>query len=454
MAHAYSPKPSLRSPAEVEEEYLSGALVRLCLEQPHSTYRTLIHRFPGLQALAFFLSSSLPILAANFEVKGELSVKDYFGNGEIKAERLMKFSASIQDCRWLIRTTPLPRDFTSEIAEFYEIGTDGTNTFKITRFNQRYDPTAKLAAQLQSVEQQLQGIAPGESPERTALTRRKLTYTEALEQLQQKGRRKHPVNDQAEINLGAAPLFDTDFIQPIWLAFASSCYLRRATNGMLPRVWTYEHPIQVFTNNLVEAAWHTTPEPPYLATSIIFLNNGTYYAGEYRGVEKSVNPLRQPKPYENGYTNAIYRADHLTNFEGLVVPLHFKLTRLERVQDAKRAADLRLFSSAEASVSHLTHHDVDRFLPDISTNTTVVDRRFFLSSAHPNEVDYVSPSNSWLAMEQALKTKDALFQAANKRKESKATQSAGRRRIVVVVLLGFCGLVGVSILWRSVRSQT
>lgn len=124
MAHAYSPKPSLRSPAEVEEEYLSGALVRLCLEQPHSTYRTLIHRFPGLQALAFFLSSSLPILAANFEVKGELSVKDYFGNGEIKAERLMKFSASIQDCRWLIRTTPLPRDFTSEIAEFYEIGTD------------------------------------------------------------------------------------------------------------------------------------------------------------------------------------------------------------------------------------------------------------------------------------------------------------------------------------------
>jgi len=471
MAHAHLPKTSLRSPAVAEEKYPSAALVRLCLDrvvrgrptekpadqfsihprQLRSTYRRLLYRFTNLLALAL-LPSSLPVLAANFQVHGELFVKDYIENGEIKAERRMKFSASIEDCEWLIRTTPISGDITSEIAEFYEIGTDGTNTFKRTRFNQSYDPTAKLTAQLQAVELQLQGITPGESPARTALTRRKLTYTKALEQLQQKGKRKHLIGDQAEINLGDAPLFNTDFIQPIWLAFASSCYLRRATNGMLPRVWTYEHPIQVFTNNLVEATWNTTPESPYLATNIIFLNNGTYYVDSYHGVEKNVNPMRLPKPYENGYTNAIYRADSLTNFEGLMIPLHFKLTRLERVQDPKHAADLRIFSSAEASVSHITHHDAGRFLPDISTNTTVVDRRFFLSPAHPNEIDYISPSNSWLAMEQAHKTKAAVFQAANKQKESKAGQSVSKRRIVVVVLLGFCGLVGISILWRSVRS--
>jgi hypothetical protein len=151
-----------------------------------------------------------------------------------------------------------------------------------------------------------------------------------------------------------------------WLAYASSCYLLRITNG------TIQSPlVQDFTK--ARTKYWLAPKAPaqwrFSRTTPSFL--------ELLVVFRDGQALGLPEPFSGRITNCVYEVLQWTNVAGISLPLDFKLTRYAPDLTAKDSPRLLVDGLFRGQVSGVSPRlSITNFLPILSTNTQVADRRF------------------------------------------------------------------------------
>ncbi len=210
---------------------------------------------------------------------------EFYAEGELKASETgsqphgFRFSASVSNQCWLIRSQPevLFTDPARAIYQYMESGTDGTNIFSISVFNDRYDlrrSQEESVARLKARERTLSNSganAAALKDTRYLLNRisGNLTSTNAA----------HVYPSNGGIYPGVIPRFSSDdFIAIIWLAFCSQSYFQSAPENVAPAYFSEPAVIPLTSNLLVHAEWTLSADRPYCPSHISFLGDRYYLA--------------------------------------------------------------------------------------------------------------------------------------------------------------------------------
>ncbi len=151
-----------------------------------------------------------------------------------------------------------------------------------------------------------------------------------------------------------------------WLAYGSRCYLSEARKGMIlsPVVQDLSKSrTKYWLAPEAPAQWRFSSRYPGLLESLVVFRDG--------------ETLGLPAPYTGRTTNCVYEVVQWTNVAGMTLPLEFKLTRYApdfKAKDTPRLLVDGLFRGLAKEVS--PQLSIATFIPVISTNTQVGDRRF------------------------------------------------------------------------------
>lgn len=192
----------------------------------------------------------------------------------------------------------------------------------------------------------------------------------------------------AQIEKNTVPPDDGSTISHIWLAYASACEIRKATNGMLKPIWPLDDRQLRFENYKVKAQWAFNPQDT-LPRSVAFFHDGVYRA-VLKG-RRIVFPV--PAPYSSGFTNAIHSVLEWTNHGDVILPTHFLFQRFGPTIGAKSSNELSTINIVHGYLRKLSvNTQIEAFAPSFDGRVHVTDQRF---SPVLKDVTYWTSNGVW-----------------------------------------------------------
>ena len=170
------------------------------------------------------------------------------------------------------------------------------------------------------------------------------------------------------------PTADVPFLPALWLAYCSSGYFESRKDHEVEPVWPQDNPLLRKQGFRVRAEWALADGDPHLPEAVAFLNDGIYRGYDEKNLKPIEIPL--PPPYQEGFTNAVYRANSMTNVDSLRVPADFFL----RMYLTPVGAGMRAGTPRTTLLGHAREVRprtiVGVFLPVFNGNASVHDYRF------------------------------------------------------------------------------
>ena len=244
------------------------------------------------------------------------------------------------------------------------------------------------------------------------------------------------------------PNGDSSMISYLWLAFASSCHFAQITNNFLSPVWIMDDPNLRYEDFKMKAVWETNKNLPRLPIRVTYFNDGVFRV--YNVVKKERSSFSAPKPYDQGYVNAIYEVLAKTNVSELAIPTSFVFTRyaVPRAQTSFAANQSAQGDKTNLMVRSVIRVDnakarlgttVTSFRPKFSATLTYMDRRFARSNLAVINVLNVITNGNWPEVTPALLQRAKITARATS--PVRLEDRSGRRKLVLfafaLVTLGF-----------------
>jgi len=120
------------------------------------------------------------------------------------------------------------------------------------------------------------------------------------------------------------PPYGFEALTTVWLTYGSRCHYKQSGHGSVPPV--------VFVGDefresglKVSSHWIVESKRPGLLNFMAEFSDGTSY--QKQGSQVEVKP--RPKPFDTGFTNAIFRTIEWTNLEGYTLPRKFELVKFD-----------------------------------------------------------------------------------------------------------------------------
>jgi len=268
--------------------------------------------------------------AQEFEVEGVTTYRQISGTGKTVTLRSETFTVFVRDCQWLIQTREERPGGTPAMWEIGQISPS-----EVVQLGIPSTPTNAIGSN------------------RVAI----------------------PPLRSAVVFSNAVPVGCLDkTIAPLWIMFASHCFLRGRTNDLITPVYDQVAGPTFNPNLKQQARWSFLPKAPGLPSVLDYFNDGQLHS-----MSKSNLPsvFKLPKPYDQGFTNAICYATGVTNIGGLALPSGFVFERYMPA-NGRKSTDLRVMERVEASVTAVRSScSRENLMPELSrkSNTVIVDRR-------------------------------------------------------------------------------
>ena len=246
--------------------------------------------------------------AQSYEGTGELSYS-WFGPTNVHKES-SQFEFRVDDRRWWIRTVPTSH----AVPDYREASFDGTTVY--------------VVESVESVVKKRK--AAGE----------KVGYNIATAFLQKGGEILHNVS--------------LDEIPAIWLTFCSGSFFKRQTNAMVePAITLGQVRDQYHRLPLKEkAVWSLNADFPHIAKEVRYIADGSIHLADR-------DPVRRPEPFQDGFTNVVFKADRFKTIDSLALPETATIETFRpgpRPEDSQRLAmmsryELKLLSARRSKSS-------------------------------------------------------------------------------------------------------
>ena len=385
-----------------------------------------------------------------YEAIGHLTYSRFDVSGKVTHKIVMMFDVKIRGEEWFIRTEPV---IEGNGVGFYEASyfTDDY-VMRVTGLNAAYksseSPFQSLRSELK--ESKKQDVYFTNNSHRVAATYSNLFSASTQPKRTTIQNKKTNVMQADNVAVAVAikgkyPPVDPSYVAFLWFAFTTPNEQDDGTNKMLLQIWDDGNPQK---NRFRRASWNQFLEQPKLASSAVYnwigkdlMRNGTL-------VEITTSDVDKPDEMA-----ARYDVFSTTNFNGLKLPLNFKLTRFM----TRRA------TNGEQVISTTVDGAVVRIKPlkageamgvNLPGKTFVSDYRFSSGELNGADMGYFSNSNALPAIEQMKQTrlfKDRVTDV------KKSTQSQSRRWILIGALsfssLGAVAL-GIRFISHGQRNKT
>ena len=134
--------------------------------------------------------------------------------------------------------------------------------------------------------------------------------------------------NQAELtlNTGPVPEYGNGLISQVWLAYASACFYMNSTSEWTDAVFFMGRGFR--ENDLkVRSEWKLTTRVPPVLEHMCDFSDGYRYNTQYNEQDDDNILLKEkmPRPFDRENTNAIYSVLQWTNFQGLTLPLEWRV---------------------------------------------------------------------------------------------------------------------------------
>jgi hypothetical protein len=190
---------------------------------------------------------------------------------------------------------------------------------------------------------------------------------------------------------GPYPPVDPTQIGLLWFAFTPPLPQQGETGGLLRQVWD-DGNRTVF--RFRQATWQQFSQPPHLLSNAVYRWLGREFLPDGSVREIRTSDVRDPQEIA-----AKYDVDSTTNYAGLVLPLHFNLTRYAAV--LTQGADNRVLSTVSATVTGIRRLESGRSLTiELPGKTYVEDFRASAGGLAGSPVHYLVGTNSLPTVEE------------------------------------------------------
>jgi hypothetical protein len=323
------------------------------------------YRPPQLCALVltWFLQSGASQKCAAAEplrIEGDLKITAFLSDALGGNQTFIRnFTIEVERCRWLIQTQD-PSGKGDE--DSYQVGTDGDDAYLLIKYSSNY--TAK-AVDFKD-------------------------YTDPQHLVMRK--KAHGTRAEGRVFPGSTPPPGETFTAPLWLAYCSSCVLATNTTGKLRQVWSFEDREMQQRRFTLPASWQVFSDALHLPSFVTYMSDGKRYL---RKNNKSIT-IEADSPYNHGFTNAIYTVTEKTNFNGMIIPTRFTITRFKPQAKGTNASQIQVASQFEG-VTRIIQTGMTRpnYLPTLEFDIGVVDYRYFETIGQT--VSYGTKGMQWLS---------------------------------------------------------
>lgn len=331
--------------------------------------------------LAWLVGNAVSVRAASpFRAEGSVSIY-YLGEDPSNWVMGHDFTLWVSNQCWLARARPVHPEGMADVFAYFEAGFDG---------------------------QELRGYIRHKDKEPPSGTGRNTGTAERY-------------TNQQLLHEPMMPYFDV-----IWLALASGAYLQGADSNHIEPAVTFA----LFTGASYHeqpltcpARWTLHPEPPHVPLTFVQIDPATNVHPRLRH--------RMPKPPVSArpFTNAVYRAIHLTNWAGLTVPLEAELTTFRDVDGELMPS--HLFTVKVRSVSVAEEPVV--FSPHLDGLTLIADNRFHHEARTVQAMDSKWPSDAAMTNTERFRRQAAVVEETRARKEGSRTRALLARSVLITV---------------------
>ena len=345
-----------------------------------------------------------------FEIKGTASMTGFTPEGKVDGVQVLNFSLQVSNSLYKVRLTGFPENF----IDYRESAYDGQYLYLI-------DSLAGSIAAAKTAGKQLAG---------------KNTATGWIYKDQ------HVVRDVIGSQMG-----------PIWLMFASGEYFKSLTNNLVePAVvlGLYIPSLSVTRQIRPRALWHLQEDPPNFPVEVSYFDDGTIYLPPPR------KPIKRLPPYENGFTNAIFKVINFTNVGGLQIPNVGVLETFHPRDGLTGTGELYCASRYEISVKSVKLGlPPTVFRPEFPGVTAISDVRFYDRAA---AVTYLQSGDSaWLPEQvitnkEAFKRKAAITDLQHKKQLEEESQMPNQRRVIIVIMLALIVVAPIALIITKLKN--
>jgi hypothetical protein len=207
----------------------------------------------------------------------------------------------------------------------------------------------------------------------------------------------------AMVEAQVVPTAQFPLLPALWLAYCSGAYLGSANDSLVEPVWPQDNPLLRRHGFRVKAHWRLCDSEPRLPEAVTFLNDGVYHGYDKENMKPIEVPL--PPPYGEGFTNAVYRANLMTNLASLSLPIEFFLRQYRTPLGTGVRAGTPRATILGRAVGFRTRTPAGTFCPVFSGDATVCDYRF-ADRLPPGKfrddgyVQYTATGGSWASGEE------------------------------------------------------
>lgn len=339
--------------------------------------------FPNL-----FLSN---LVAADYEVDGQLTYAVGNSAGELKTNCFLSFHMWVNGCKWFIRTEyAIPGDI-----KYNEDSYDGTNVYAVSAF-----VDAK--------------VMPGS------------------------------VRCSGIVESNNVPQESSWYASPLWLAFASSCYFNESTSGMLQPIWHLSDLSLRNSRYSVRGDWIHRQAAPFLPEKVLYYNDGSM---RYKDKNGDSHIAHYDAPYNSGFLEAEYVASDFTNCGRITLPTSFVFTRYRPQNGGQTREHLEkacvyycAITSANVGIVRL------QFAPILLPPAYIDDRRVGVLPISVFSIYYQVTNESWPSLDNPVLSKAYQEKAAVVRS---AKPSRPRSKFAVLGLFTIPTLIFAAIIFAG-----
>lgn len=187
----------------------------------------------------------------------------------------------------------------------------------------------------------------------------------------------------------AVPEPDGSRINTLWVGYASAGYFKSLTNKMVYPPWLLDDPTARLGGFAVEANWALNKDAVGLPAVVIYKSDGIFHGMN----ERNGKPItfRERPPFDNGYTQAVFKVTESKNLGTCAVPLAFTFSRF-----SVASGNYELLTEEVVSAQDVenTSQQVN-FPPGFVGKADIYDGRFKVPSfSKPGQYDYFRYSSS------------------------------------------------------------
>ena len=285
-----------------------------------------------------------------YQVETIFTYTGFKEDGQKFHQETWHWSVVVNQGKWLFRGTNVSGGDSREVYRL--IGTDGTNIYRLSE----YSPTANVGT----------NYIPGLGTVRIA---------------------------PSESGV-AIPYPDTTLISPLWFAYGSGYYLSSHKNAELKPIWYHDYDLFLQPQVVYPAYIELNENPPHLPKRTVFMSTGKMIGLK----ENRIMESPYPRPFDRGFTNAIFESPSFTNAGGVAVPTGFRLDVFNLSNSQNKPALVHAMSFVGTTVSVRQLSDKPETVPEVTTRVIVDDWRiavFDPVQAQMSPVSYVMKSK-WI----------------------------------------------------------